>query len=130
MLAFAPTPTDGVAETSIQIFSALPPGEQVGVAVRLEAVVLEEEIVIELGEPRPGFMATVALEPRLKPLESTESPTSTPAVADGAIFTVADASSRVCVLLPLATPAPIPPPAPTEGVMAADRQKSRMLPPL
>lgn len=113
-----------MAETSIQTFRALPPGEQVGVAVRLEVVVLDEEVVIELSEPRPGFMATVALAPRLKPLESTESPTSTPAVADGAIFTVADTSSRVCVLLPLATPTP------TEGVMAADRQKSRMLPPL
>lgn len=118
MPTLPPTPTEGVIAASMQMLSTFPPAEHEAGGT--------EVIVAGWEEPdRPGFKPTLALAPTPTPPVPTEMPRSALAAAEGATARLVDTSMIVMVLLP--RPALIPPPAPTDGVIAASRQISSTL---
>ena len=128
--AFPPTPTEGVIAASIHTLRTLPPAEHVtdGNEALNEKEVIDgmELLVEECKEPdKPGSTPIIALAPIPIPFVAAETPKSPLAATDGATSRDADTATIVTVLLPKSTL--MPPPAPTEGVIAVSKQISSTL---
>lgn len=116
--AFPPAAIEGVTAASMQIFSTFPPTEHEADGTEVIVAGREESAM-------PGFRPTLALAATPTTLVPTEMPRFALAAAEGAIAKLADTSMTVIVLL--ARPMLIPPPAPTDGVTVASRQMSSTL---
>lgn len=128
--AFPPTPTEGVIAASIHTLRTLPPAEHVtdGNEALDDKEVIDgmELLVEECKEPdKSGSTPIVALAPIPIPFVPAETPKSPLAATDGATSRDADIATTVIVLLP--KPTLMPPPAPTEGVIAVSKQISSTL---